>query len=133
MINSVHILGRVGKKDFKSLQSGTTVANLSVATFKKFKDKSGQQKEKTVWHNVTLFGALSEIANNYVNVGDLIYVDGEIDNQKYTGNDGIERHKSVIIGSQMRMIPSQKKNQPQQQQSSYNNPSQSFIDDDIPF
>lgn len=132
MINSVHILGRVGKKDFKSLQSGTTVANLSVATYKKFKDKSGQQKEKTVWHNVTLFGSLADVINNYVNVGDLIYVDGEIDNQKYTGNDGIEKYKSVIIAREVKILPSQKKNNAPSQNFNQDEP-KPFLNDGIPF
>lgn len=130
MINSIHILGRVGKKDFKNLSNGKSVANLSVATFKKFKNQSGEQQEKTVWHNVTLFGSLSEVANNYVNVGDLIYIEGEVDNQKFTGNDGIEKFKSVIIASQLKMLPKQKNDKPQQ---SNTNQSQPFQDSGIPF
>ncbi len=107
MINLAQILGRVGKIDTKTLPSGTNLTNLSLVTNKKI-TKNGEKEEKATWHNVVCFSKLSEIAEKYVAVGDLLYIQGEMDNQKYTGQDGIERTKASIIATELKLMPRQK-------------------------
>jgi single-strand DNA-binding protein len=82
MINTAMLLGRVGKKESKSLKAGGEFTVMSLATSKKYKDASGQSQEQTTWHNVNCFNKLSEIASKYVHVGDLVFVQGEIQNRK---------------------------------------------------
>lgn len=130
MINNIQILGRVGKKTTNISQSGKLIANLTIATNKKIKNANGQKETKTSWHHVTVFNKLAEIVQNYVNVGELIYVEGEIDYGKYTSKDGIEHNKTTVIARDIKMFPKSlsgtAKNHPE-------NRTDGFQDDDIPF
>lgn len=107
MVNQGTILGRVGKIDTKTTQGGIKITNVSMVTSKKF-TKNGEKQEKVTWHNVTLFSKLAEIAEKYVAVGDLLYVQGEMDNQKYTDGNGIERTKFFLIGHDIKLMPKSK-------------------------
>lgn len=107
MVNQGQILGRVGKIDIKSTNNGVKIANVNMVTSKKFV-KNGEKTEKVTWHNVTFYSKLAEIAEKYVNVGDLLYVQGEMDNQKYTDANGQERSKFFIIGHELKLVPKAK-------------------------
>ncbi len=104
MVNQGTILGRVGKIDVRSTNSGTKVCNLSMVTSKKY-IQNGEKKEKVTWHNVTMFNKLAELAEKYVAIGDVLYVQGEMDSQKYQAQDGSERTKYFLAAHDMRFIP----------------------------
>ncbi len=129
MVNQGTILGRVGKIETKTTQAGIKITNVSMVTSKKFV-KNGEKTEKVTWHNVTLFNKLAEIAEKYVAVGDLLYVQGEMDNQKYTTQDGQERTKHFVIGHELKLMPKTKEHPtaaPKQVQDD------AFVDDDVPW
>ena len=128
MVNQGTILGRVGKIDTKTTQGGIKITNVSIVTSKKF-TKNGEKQEKVTWHNVTLFSKLAEIAEKYVAVGDLLYVQGEMDNQKYTTQDGQERTKFFIIGHDIKLMPKSKEHKAAPKE----NVESDFEDDMIPF
>lgn len=129
MVNQGTVLGRVGKIDTKSMSNGNKVTNISMVTTKKY-TKDGQKQEKVTWHNVTLFSKLAEIAEQYVNVGDMLYIQGEMDTQKYT-IDGTERSKFVIIANDLKLMPRAKEHKPEPKTDpAYD---ASFADDDLPF
>ena len=107
MINIGQILGRVGKIEIKTMASGMKIANLNMVTSKKFV-KNGQKEEKVTWHNVTIFSKLAEIAEKYVNKGDLLYIQGEMDSQTYTTQDGQERTKHFILANDLKLMPKAK-------------------------
>lgn len=130
MINQGQILGRVGKMDVKTTANGTKITNVSMVTSKKFV-KNGHKEEKVTWHNVTLFNKLAEIAENYVAVGDLLYVQGEMDNQKYVTQDGQERIKHFVIAHELKLMPKSKEHKPEPKQDFSNEVP--FIDSEIPF
>ena len=130
MINQGTVIGRVGKMDVKTTQSGTKIANISIVTSKKYV-KDGQKQEKVTWHNVTAFQKVAEIAEKYVNVGDLLYIQGEMDNQKYTTQDGQERVKHFIVANTLQLFPKIKEHQAQApKDKSYE---AGFEDNDIPW
>jgi single-strand DNA-binding protein len=129
MINLGQLLGRVGKIETKPM-NGSSVTNISMVTSKKYM-KDGQKQEKVTWHNVTCFAKLSEIAEKYVFVGDLVYIQGEMDTQKYTGKDGIERSKSFIIAHEIKLMPKAKEHKPEPKQDPHFG--SDFLDDAIPF
>jgi single-strand DNA-binding protein len=112
MINQATIIGRVGKIETRTASTGTKVTNISIVTSKKFV-KNGEKQEKVTWHNVTAFQKIAEIAEKYVNVGDLIYIQGEMDNQKYMGQDGQERTRYFIVANSLKLMP-RSKEQPAQ-------------------
>lgn len=130
MINQGQVLGRVGKIDTKQMNNGNGVTNISMVTSKKF-TKNGEKQEKVTWHNVTCFSKLSEIAEKYVAVGDLLYIQGEMDNQKYTGQDGIERTKSFIIAHELKLMPKSKEHKPEPKKDDFQDIG--FGDEDCPF
>lgn len=107
MINQGMILGRVGRMETKALSNGSDVTNISMVTSKKY-IKDGVKQEKITWHNVCLFSKLSDIASKYVNVGDLLYIQGEMDNQKYVDKEGNERMKFSIIAHELKLMPKAK-------------------------
>ncbi len=131
MINQATLLGRVGKIDTKTTQTGVKITNISMVTNKKYV-KNGEKVEKTTWHNVTAFNKVSEIAEKYVAVGDLLYIQGEMESQKYTGHDGVEKTKNFIIAQTLQLMPKAKEHKPAPaKDADYNSPD--FFDSEIPF
>jgi len=130
MVNQGTILGRVGKIDTKTTSTGTKITNISVVTSKRFV-KNGEKQEKATWHNVTAFQKLAEIAEKYVNVGDLVYIQGEMDNQKYTTQDGQERTKYFILAHNIQLMPRSKEHPAQAPKGKVQD--DAFEDDDIPW
>ncbi len=130
MVNQATLLGRVGKIDSKVTSSGVKITNLSLVTSKKFV-KNGEKQEKVTWHNITIFSNLADIAEKYIKVGDVIFLQGEIQNQKYTAQDGSEKMKNYIIAHDIKLLPKSKEHKPEPKA----DPSFSsdFQDDDLPF
>lgn len=98
-VNRATILGNVGKDpEIRSLNDGTQLATFSVATSETWRDKnSGERKEKTEWHNITVWGEnLIKIVQSYVHKGDKIYLEGKIETRKWVGNDGQDRYSTGI-------------------------------------
>lgn len=127
MINIGQILGRVGTIETRTSGSGVKVTNISMITSKKF-TKNGEKQEKVTWHNVTLFNKLSDIAEQYVSVGDLLYIQGEMDNQKYTNKEGQERTKFFVIAHELKLMPKAKEHAPAPKDKAYG---AAMVDDDI--
>lgn len=106
-VNKVILVGRLGRDpEMRYMPNGEAVANFSLATEERWKDKSGQPQTRTEWHNITLFGKLGEIASQYLSKGSQVFIEGRIQSRKYSGKDGIERTAYDIIGSEMKMLGS---------------------------
>ncbi|MEF2148644.1 single-stranded DNA-binding protein [Luteimonas sp. FXH3W] len=104
-INKVILVGNVGNDpEVKYTQGGMAIAKVSLATTSVRKDRDGNTQERTEWHRVTFFGKLGEIAGEYLKKGSQVYVEGSIRYDKYTGQDGIERYTTDIIGDEMQML-----------------------------
>ena len=104
-VNKAIILGNVGKDpEMRQTQSGEPVANFSIATSEKYKDKTGNQVEKTEWHNIVAFGKLAGIISQYVNKGDQLYIEGKITTRKWQDKTGADRWSTEIIANQMQML-----------------------------
>lgn len=83
-VNKVILLGNVGKDpEIRSLPSGTTVANLSLATSERFKDNGGEWKDRTEWHNLVAFQKRAEIIRDYVKKGSKIYIEGKLQTRSW--------------------------------------------------
>jgi single-strand DNA-binding protein len=104
-VNKVILIGNLGRDpDVRYLPSGEAVANLSLATTDKYKDKSGQMVERTEWHRIALFGRQAEVCGEYLKKGSQVYVEGSIRTRKYTDKDGVEKHSTEIRGDRMQML-----------------------------
>jgi single-strand DNA-binding protein len=105
-VNKVILVGNCGRDpEIRYLPSGGAVANVSIATTSRRKDKnSGEFIEETQWHRVTFFERLAEIVGEYVKKGTPIYVEGRLSYRKYTDKDGIEKNATDIVASEMQLL-----------------------------
>lgn len=105
-INKVIVVGNLGNDpDTRYMPSGGAVTNLSIATSESWKDKqSGEQKERTEWHKVAMFGRLAEIAAEYLRKGSQVYIEGKLRTRKWQDRDGNDRYTTEIIADEMQML-----------------------------
>lgn len=105
-VNRVIILGNCGRDpELRYLQSGMVVANVSIATTSKRKDKAtGEMIEDTQWHRVQFFDRLAEIAGEFLKKGKPVYVEGRLKYGKYTDKDGVERSTCDIVAESIQLI-----------------------------
>ena len=98
-INKVMLLGRLGADaEIRYTSSGTTVANLRIATNNDYKDRqTGEFVEKTEWHNAVVFGKQADIISQYTKKGSLIYIEGKIRTNKWKNQSGQDRYTTEII------------------------------------
>ncbi|AUR90102.1 nucleic acid-binding, OB-fold protein [Vibrio phage 1.137.O._10N.261.46.B5] len=159
-VNKVILIGSLGNDpEIKYLPSGGAVANISIATSESWRDKAtGEQKEKTEWHRIAIFGKLAEIAGEYLRKGSQVYIEGQLQTRKWQDQSGQDRYTTEVVvqgfngvmqmiggkaGNQQQGVsqpqqpqqqraPQQNKgyqNAPQQQQGDMDN----GWDDDVPF
>lgn len=126
-VNKVILVGRLGQDpEIRQFDNGGQVANLSVATSERWTDKNtGQPQERTEWHRVVLFNRLAEIAGQYLQKGNLVYIEGSLTAEKYTDNQGIERTTTKVRANQMQMLSSPNQ-QNQGQNSGYQEQNQGY-------
>jgi single-strand DNA-binding protein len=105
-INKVILIGNLGADpETRAMPSGTTVANLRVATSESWRDKqTGEQQERTEWHRVALFGRLAEVAGEYLRKGSQVYIEGSLRTRKWQDKQGNERYSTEIIGNELQML-----------------------------
>ena len=105
-VNKVILVGNCGRDpEVRYLPSGQAVANVSVATSSKRKDRStGEMVDDTQWHRVTFYDRLAEIAGEYVRKGRPIYVEGRLKYGKYTDQSGVEKNTVDIIATELQLL-----------------------------
>ena len=152
-VNKVILVGNCGQDpEVRFMPNGGAVANLSIATSERWKDKqTGEQKERTEWHNIVMYQRLAEIAGEYLKKGSKVYIEGSLQTSKWTDKQtGQDRYKTEIKANELQMLDSKgiqgqsgyQQQAPQQQggfapqqQAPKVNPQEPSIDfdDDIPF
>ena len=109
-VNKAILIGNLGNDpDMRYLPSGDAVANLSIATTDKYKDKNGEPQEATEWHRVSFFGKTAEICGQYLKKGSQVYVEGSIRTRKWQDKEGQDRYTTEIRGDRMQMLGSASK------------------------
>lgn len=105
-VNKVILVGNLGNDpETKYMPSGSAVTNLSVATNESWKDKqTGEQKERTEWHRVAMFGRLAEIAAEYLRKGSQVYIEGKLRTRKWQDQQGNDKYTTEIIADEMQML-----------------------------
>ncbi|MES1964018.1 single-stranded DNA-binding protein [Psychrobacter sp. AH5] len=120
-VNKVIIIGNLGADpEARQFSNGGSVTNISVATSEQWTDKqSGEKREATEWHRVSLFNRLGEIAAQYLRKGSKVYIEGSLRTRKYQAPDGSDRYATEIRADQMQMLDGASGGQ--NQDNSYNN------------
>ncbi len=144
-VNKVILVGNLGKDpEIRSTKDGKEIANFSLATSERWKNKQGEQQEKTEWHRVTVFGGLVQIVKSYVKKGSKLYIEGTLQTRKWQDKSGNDKYTTEIIlqgfGGVLQLL---NKVEGRQTQNEYDQtqpeikPAQSFeseeLDDSIPF
>jgi len=117
-VNKVVLVGNLGKDpEMRYMPNGNAVANLTLATTESWKDKqSGERKEKTEWHRLTVFNRLGEMCGEYLKKGAKIYVEGKLQTRKWQGQDGQDKYTTEVVVSEIQMMdarnPAQSGGQP---------------------
>lgn len=99
-VNKVILVGNVGNDpEIRTFQNGGRVANLSLATTEKWKDKeTGEKKEKTEWHRVSVPNdALVKVIENYVKKGSKLYIEGQLETRKWQDANGQEKYSTEVV------------------------------------
>lgn len=138
MLNEAKIIGHLGRDpETKTLPSGDAVTNFSIATTEKWKDKTtGEMKEATEWHRISMFGKLAEIAAKYLHKGSLVYVSGKLVTRKYNDANGVEKYSTEIKADTLKMLGGKQDGTPAAAAPQAQAPRPSNMgaaDDDIPF
>lgn len=133
MINKVTLIGNLGADpEITNLDSGNSVAKLSIATSLKYNDKNGQKIEKTEWHRVVAWGRLADICSEYMRKGMRVYVEGRLETRKWTDQSGVDRWATEIIASTAICLDRKPANGQSDRQGS-NPQRQSRVVEDVPF
>lgn len=135
MVNKVILIGNVGKDPEIRQVGDNKVANFTIATSERYKDKNGEVKEQTEWHNIVIWGAVAGVVEKYVGKGSQVYVEGKIRTRSYDDKDGNKRYTTEILGSTLKLLghkpegSTQKAGAPQSAQE----PPFEDMPDDLPF
>ena len=141
-VNKVILVGNLGQKpEIRYTQTDSAVANISLATSESWKDKeTGEQREKTEWHKIVYFGKLAEIAEQYLDKGSKVYVEGKLQTRKWQDKEtGADRYTTEVVGNELTMLDSKNSSGINESQNFESNSSQSdqaqgdFNEEDIPF
>lgn len=105
-VNRVIIVGRLGNDpEVKQFSNGSGVTNISVATSERWTDKqTGEKKEITEWHRVSMYNKLGEIAAQYLRKGSMVYIEGSLRTRKWKDQNGEDRYATEIRADQMQML-----------------------------
>ena len=146
-VNKVILLGNLGKDpELSYLPSGQSVAKFSLATSRKYKDKNGELKEETEWHNIVAWGKLGEISAQYLKKGRQAYIEGRISSRKWEDREGKQRTTVEIVANEVVLLGGRGDEggeaparptaaaRPAKPSDDFGEPaSQEITDDDIPF
>ena len=120
-INKVILVGNLGADpEVRFMPNGNAVANITIATSDSWRDKqSGEQREKTEWHRVVLFGKLAEVAGEYLRKGSQVYIEGQLQTRKWQDQSGQDRYSTEVVvqgfNGVMQMLGGKQQGQQQQQ------------------
>lgn len=143
MVNKVILVGNLGRDpESRSLPSGQSVVNFSLATSRRYKDRDGNRKDETEWHNIVVFGKQAEIAGQYLTKGKMVFVEGRIQTRSWDDKEsGKKQYKTEIICENFQMLGSKGDGSGGGSRDAggsapaggANDPGHEFPDDDIPF
>lgn len=96
-LNKCMLIGHIGNEpEIRTLNNNEKVASFRLATTERYKDRNGEVKENTEWHQVTAWGKLADIVEKFVKKGSPLYVEGKIITRKWTDKEGNDRFTTEI-------------------------------------
>ena len=134
-LNKVTFIGTVGKKpEIRQSADGKKIASFSIAINESYKDKNGEKKENTNWFNVVCFtSSLCDVIEKYVSKGSRLYLDGKLQNRKYTDKSGVERYATDVVLQNFLMLDKKESGNGSFEHDDDYPPAKNDLDDEIPF
>lgn len=118
-INKVILIGNTGKEtEYKTLQDGTPVVKLTIATTETFRLKNGETQTRTDWHTIIAWRGLATFAQQYIKKGALLYVEGKLRSRQYEDKDGQKKYVTEVIADQVLLLD--KKHREEKEESTEN-------------
>jgi len=108
-MNKVTLIGRLGAQPRGGSINGTTFSNFSIATHENYKDVFGNRMERTTWHRIVVFGRAAQFANDYLDKGRNVLVEGRMNYRQYQGRDGVDRVVAEVVARQVRALDARSK------------------------
>ena len=114
-INKVILIGNLGKEpEYKTLQDGTAVAKLALATSESFRLKSGETKTSTQWHTIIVWRGLANLVRDYTRKGSLIYIEGKLQNRNFEDKEGLKKYVTEVVADQIILLDKKPKEENQE-------------------
>jgi single-strand DNA-binding protein len=133
-VNKVILIGRLGgDPEIRYTNTGTAVANFSLATSTNWKNKEGEREERTEWHRIVAFARLGEICGEYLNKGKQVYVEGRLQTRSWEDKDGNRRKTTEIVANQLQMLGTPSDDRPAPEEEAGVREKETIPEDDIPF
>src|SRR5215472_5815499 len=105
MLNKIMLIGNLGRDpEMNVTGDGTPFTRFSLAVNRVSKTSSGERKEETDWFNVVAWRQLAELCNTYLHKGSKVYLEGRVQQRKFTGKDGIERTALEVVASDVEFL-----------------------------
>lgn len=104
-VNKTILVGNLGRDpEIRYTTNGSAVANINLATTRRYKGRDGQQHEETEWHRVVMFSRLAEIAGEYLRKGSQVYIEGRLQTRKWQDQNGQDRYTTEVVANEMQML-----------------------------
>ena len=105
MINKVILIGNLGADpELRYTSGGSAVADLRLATSRKWTAKDGTSKEETEWHRVVVWGKQAETCKEYLSKGRQIYVEGRLQTRQWEDRDGNKRYTTEVVAETVKFL-----------------------------
>ncbi|HEY6409113.1 MAG TPA: single-stranded DNA-binding protein [Ktedonobacteraceae bacterium] len=105
MLNKIMLIGNLGRDpEMNYTQNGTALTKFSLAVSRSYKTSSGEKRDETEWFNVVAWDKLAETCNTYLHKGSKVYIEGRVQQRKYTDKNGVERYAFDVVASDMEML-----------------------------
>jgi single-strand DNA-binding protein len=104
-VNKVILVGNLGKDpEVRYTQTGSAVANFSIATSEQWNDRDGKKQERTEWHNIVVWGKQAEHCGQYLSKGRQVYIEGSIRTRSYDDKSGNKRYITEIVAQRIQFL-----------------------------
>ncbi len=135
-VNKVILIGNVGKDpEFNKLEGDVSIAKFTLATTERYRDRSGETKEQTEWHNILAWRQLADICQKYIHKGSPLYVEGKIRTTSWTDKDNNKRYRTEIVAENITLLD-RKHESSSHSETHINEPAPPVVEeggDDLPF
>ena len=104
-LNKVMLIGNLGRDpEIRYTNSGSSVANYSIATTDRWTDRQGQKQERTEWHDIVAFDRLADLSQNYLRKGSNVFIEGRLQTRSWENLDGQKMYRTEVVANQIQFL-----------------------------